>query len=125
MRMWIRVGGAQIIRENYRLLRCLFEEYSLDDKAPMVMGLNEFSSLASDANIPDIHSEFCRTGDMDTLFIVANKPFTEKSPKLNQVNSLKKPRQLCFFDFLDIILRVALAKYNKSEPNLEPDAALQ
>mmetsp|Transcript_28051 Transcript_28051/g.61386 ORF Transcript_28051/g.61386 Transcript_28051/m.61386 type:complete len:536 (-) Transcript_28051:266-1873(-) len=114
-----------IVRTSYDLLRCLFEEYALDDKSPMLMGLNEFSMLASDANISDSNSAFCRTGDMDTLFIVSNMPFTDKTPKLQQVNSLNQPRSLNLYEFLDLTIRVALAKYNKSEPSLDPEAALQ
>ena len=52
----------------------------------------------------------CRQGDIDTLFIVANLKEGDKTALKNKLNP---ERSLSMFDFLDIIVRIAVAKYTK------------
>jgi hypothetical protein len=70
---------------KYDLLRSVFEEYALDEKGAFSMGLNEFSVFAMDACIPDNSSDFCRQGDLDTLFIMASKELQETNNRLKKV----------------------------------------
>jgi len=57
--------------EHYKTLRLVFEEYCADDsKNPFNLTLNGFSSFVYQADFLD--SVYCRQGDVDTMFIVAN-----------------------------------------------------
>jgi hypothetical protein len=60
-----------VMLEHYKTLRLVFEEYCAEDsKNPFNLTLNGFSSFVYHADFLD--SVYCRQGDVDTMFIVAN-----------------------------------------------------
>lgn len=75
------------------------------------MGLNQWSAFLLDCEIPDKDSKHCRPSDLDTAFIVTNY----EEDKGSEVNKENDDRALMSFEFLEIIVRVAIAKYIRSK----------
>jgi hypothetical protein len=79
------------------------------------MQLNEYKDFLDACGIPDSDSERCKQSDLDTLFITTNfaAPSASKNSdkgtgmnsKDNNLNSLTR------FEFMRIIVRIAVAKY--------------
>jgi len=106
------------------------------------MQLNEFSDFADACNLPDPQSKFCKRAHIDTLFKAAN--FEEKATgkEAELVSKLNEDNALTRFEFVEIMVRVADAKYLKEKtcdtlveainvmfeeciiPNLAPEALL-
>lgn len=75
------------------------------------LGLNQWSAFLLDCEIPDNGSKHCRSSDLDTMFIVTNY----EEDKGSEINKENDDRALMSFEFLEIIVRVAIAKYIKSK----------
>ncbi|KAK3254449.1 hypothetical protein CYMTET_36334, partial [Cymbomonas tetramitiformis] len=74
------------------------------------MSLNQFSAFAKDARIPVEGSRHCRQSDLDTMFISTNYE-EEKGTIESETND---DRSLMRFEFVEIVVRMALAKYVKN-----------
>ena len=132
----------QAFERNYDALFCAFTYFCITGndvgEDAYSMGLNQWTAFLTDCEIPDNDSKTCRSSDLDTAFIVTN--FEED--KGSEINRENDDRALMGFEFLEIIVRVAVAKYIKSkqvtdvseaveklcveciQPNLCPEAVL-
>ena len=107
---------AAFARNHSKLARA-FTYFSLMGSGNDIfdMQLNEFKTLLDACDIPDDDSERCKLSDLDTIFITANYAPTSKDKGKdggggddvtnNNANSLTR------FEFIRVIVRVALAKY--------------
>jgi len=124
------VGGEEVFVQlkpvmalHYLMLKSVFDECSCsDEKSPWFMSLNQFTGFIVDCEFIDNNSQFCRQADVDTLFIVAN---LKDGDKASLANKLNPERALALFDFMDILIRISLAKYTKDSPFLPPPEALE
>ncbi|KAK3285311.1 hypothetical protein CYMTET_7077, partial [Cymbomonas tetramitiformis] len=78
------------------------------------MGLNEYTTLLSDSNVPDPDSKYCKLKDCDSIFIQANfnphkKKKEAKEAKYNADNVVLR------FEFIELAIRIAVAKYGKEQ----------
>ncbi|XRB15637.1 flagellar associated protein [Pseudoscourfieldia marina] len=99
-----------------------FMWYSLQGSGdPYCMQLNAFSQFTDDCKIPDSESEKCKRSDLDTLFIVANFEEDKNSAlsKFNDDNSLMR------FEFMDILIRMGIAKYGNGALTEDPVEAFR
>ncbi|KAK3237286.1 hypothetical protein CYMTET_52626 [Cymbomonas tetramitiformis] len=85
------------------------------------MQLNEFTALIDEAGIPDPASDKCKRSDCDTLFITANVEDDKNSieGKNNDDNSLTR------FEFVEVLVRLAVAKYGYCSDPLKPSDAMR
>jgi len=99
---------------NYDTLFCGFNYFCMSGsdigEDAYSLGFNQWSAFLADCEIPEPDSKLCRASDLDTAFIVTNFEEDKKS-EMNQEND---DRALMGFEFLEIIVRVAVAKYIKS-----------
>ena len=80
-----------------------------------VMGIAEYNNFLRDCEIPDEDSRHCRTSDLDTIFISTN--FEDKPAKFSEqamVNANNVDRALMRFEFLQALVRLAIAKKLKA-----------
>ena len=80
-----------------------------------VMGQVEYLKWLHDAGIPDEDSKACRSSDLDMIFVTTN--FEEKGKpgsELAKLNAVNDDRALMRFEFLQCLVRVAIAKYVRS-----------
>jgi len=102
------------------------------------MSLNQYSAFLQDAEIPDKKSKACKMSDLDTIFITTNFE-EEKKGELAEAND---DLALMRFEFLEIIVRIAIAKFGRGvetddvsdavdilcqrcvDPNLCPEAVI-
>ena len=99
-----------------------FMWYSLQGSGdPYCMQLNSFAQFTDDCKIPDQESEKCKRSDLDTLFIVANfeEDKTSELSKFNDDNSLMR------FEFMEILIRMGVAKYGLGQLTEDPAEAFQ
>lgn len=68
---------------------------------------NDFSAICSEAGMTDANSNYCRQRDIDKVFIAVNSLQDESKEQKTINNSVSLMR----FEFLDALVRVALAKY--------------
>ena len=67
--------------------------------------------------ISDAESQYVRRSDCDTLFIVANYQPDKKDPSV----AVNDEHALMRFEFLEAIVRLAVAKYGKVGSHLAPE----
>ena len=104
------------MRKYYDELEGAYKYYSVFGSGDeLTMQFNEFSEFAEQCDLPDQHSKYCKRAHVDTLFKAAN--FTEKAEdkEAELVNKLNDDTSLTRFEFIEIIVRLADAKYVKSE----------
>jgi hypothetical protein len=105
----------QAFERNYDGLFCAFLYFCMSGsdigEDAYSMGLNQWTAFLLDCEIPDNSTKDCRASDLDTIFIVTN--FEED--KGSDMNKENDDRALMGFEFLEIIVRVAVAKYIKSK----------
>ena len=104
------------MRKYYDELEGAYKYYSVFGSGDeLTMQFNEFSEFAEQCDLPDQHSKYCKRAHVDTLFKAAN--FTEKAEdkEAELVNKLNDDGSLTRFEFIEIIVRLADAKYVKSE----------
>jgi len=73
------------------------------------MSLNQWTAFLQDAEIPEQASAECKMKDLDTMFISTNFE-DDKNDEASKVND---DLALMRFEFLEIIVRIAIAKYGK------------
>eukprot|EP00946_MAST-07B_sp_MAST-7B-sp1_P005304 g5304.t1 len=101
----------QVLWSCYSTIMDAFEFYSVMGTSvtqAYSIGLNAFSDFVDDCKIVD--KATCSRKDIDTIFIVANLE-EDKQSKTNKAND---DRALMRFEFLDCVVRIAIAKYLKS-----------
>ena len=87
---------------------------------PLLQALNEYTEFIVKADIADPESKFCKTSDLDTIFITAN--FQEDKKMAQNSKQVNNEKQLMRFEFLECVIRTAVAKYMK-DPVLITDLA--
>ncbi|PNH02618.1 hypothetical protein TSOC_011369, partial [Tetrabaena socialis] len=78
---------------------------------PYHMSLNAFTTFLDDCLIADSDSQYCKRSDCDTIFIVCNFQPDKKSAEatVNMENAMMR------YEFLEAIVRLAIAKYGKGQ----------
>ncbi|KAK3268226.1 hypothetical protein CYMTET_23258 [Cymbomonas tetramitiformis] len=79
-------------------------------EAAYQMSINEYVDWLREGNIPDKKSKSCRLADCDTIFISAN--FEEEKESLEA--DINDDRSLTRYEFLEVTVRLACAKFMKS-----------
>lgn len=101
-----------MLKASYQQLVNVFTFYAaMGSGDAFSMQFNAYSELMDDARIPEPGSKTCGSPDLSTLFIAAN---VEENPK-SEENKVNYDRALMRFEFLEVIIRVAIAKYLKSK----------
>jgi hypothetical protein len=111
-------GGEEELKEVkdvmwscYSTIMDAFEFYSVMGTSltqAYTIQMNAFNDFVDDCKITDLQT--CKRKDIDTIFIVANLE-EDKQSKINKAND---DRALMRFEFLDCVVRIAIAKYLKS-----------
>jgi hypothetical protein len=111
-------GGEEEMKEVkavlwncYSIVMDAFEFYSVMGTSltqAYTIQSNAFNDFVDDCKITDMAT--CKRKDIDTIFIVANLE-EDKQSKTNKVND---DRALMRFEFLECVVRIAIAKYLKS-----------
>eukprot|EP00943_MAST-04B_sp_MAST-4B-sp1_P009198 g9198.t1 len=102
-----------VIWECYDIIMDAYEFYSVAGSSLSscyTITLNSYSDFVADCKIPDNKSKTCKRKDLDTIFIVANVE-EDKSSKVNKTND---DRALMRFEFLEVVIRIAVQKYLRS-----------
>ena len=102
-----------VIWECYDTIMDAYEFYSVAGSSissVYSITLNSYSDFVADCKIPDNKSKTCKRKDLDTIFIVANVE-EDKSSKVNKAND---DRALMRFEFLEVVIRIAVQKYLRS-----------
>jgi len=127
------------IDKHYPLMMRAFKYFSLlGSGGCFTMQLNEYTDFLDTCLIPDPESDKCKRSDCDTLFITANYEEDKKS----EVSKVNEDNALLRFEFIEVLIRLALAKYGNGietydvsdavsmlferniSPNLPPEAAI-
>lgn len=93
-----------------------------------VIGAHEFQALIRDLDLADPLSKGCRPGDLDNIFVSTNVEeravgtLSQEQRTLNEVNA---DRALMRFEFLQALVRLAIAKYVKSGKTKDVSEALE
>ena len=111
-------GGEDEVKEvraavwkSYSVIMDAFEFYSVMGTSltqAYTIQSNAFNDFVDDCKITDMAT--CKRKDIDTIFIVANLE-DDKQSKTNKAND---DRALMRFEFLECVVRIAIAKYLKS-----------
>jgi len=81
-----------------------------------VMGESGFGRLVGDARLADASSRSCKLSDLDTVFISTNyEDRTTSSLEARRLNDANPDRALMRFEFLQLLVRLAVAKYVRDE----------
>ena len=102
-----------VIWECYDTIMDAYEFYSVmgtSMSSLYTISLNSYSDFVDDCNIPDSKSKTCKRKDLDTIFIVANV----EEDKASKVNKQNDDRALMRFEFLEVVVRIAIQKYLRS-----------
>ncbi|DBA81483.1 TPA: hypothetical protein ACH3X1_007263 [Trebouxia sp. C0004] len=110
------------VRQHYELINSAFTFYPTGTSADVFhMGLNNFTGMLEDCKISDADSQYVRRSDCDTLFIVANYQPDKKDPSV----AVNDEHALMRFEFLEAIVRLAVAKYGKAQQTESVATAVQ
>ncbi|KAK9825957.1 hypothetical protein WJX74_001162 [Apatococcus lobatus] len=93
-------------------LRSVFMFYACGGSADTYhLSLNSFTAFLDDCKIPDADSPNIKRSDCDTIFIVANFQPDKRAPAalVNDEHALMR------FEFLEAVVRLAVAKYGKGQ----------
>ena len=80
-------------------------------EAAYSMPLNQYTAFLYDCEIPDGKSKFCKMKDCDVMFITTNYEENKDSAESDDNDDLCLMR----FEFLEIIVRVAIAKFGRGQ----------
>eukprot|EP00878_Enallax_costatus_P045018 GHUV01053851.1.p1 GENE.GHUV01053851.1~~GHUV01053851.1.p1 ORF type:complete len:472 (+),score=157.43 GHUV01053851.1:213-1628(+) len=100
-----------MLKKHYQAFYSVFVYYAAGGNDPYHMPLNAYSSLLDDAGIPDPESLSCKRSDCDTIFIVCNFQPDKNSPDV----AVNDEHALMRFEFMEAVVRLALAKYGKGQ----------
>jgi len=133
----------EVLKDYYDELEGAFRYYSIMGTGDeFSMQLNEFTDFADQCMLPDAKSKFCKRAHIDTLFKAANFEEKAESKEAEMVAKLNDDNALSRFEFVEIIVRVADAKFLKEKicdslveaitvmfeefiiPNLAPESTL-
>lgn len=110
----------KILRKHYVFITNIFTWFAAFGGGPFILGLNDFTSLLEQAQVPDPSSEFCKKSDCDTVFIVANFVQDKKSPEAQIANE----HQMMKYEFIEALVRLGIAKYGKGQATADVAEAL-
>lgn len=97
----------EALESNCAFLYSVFTYYCLCGAAydNHVIGMNEYTLFLEECGIPEPTSRFCRKADLDTIFIAACPKDDEGAAKLHLERALMR------YQWLQVIVRIAIAKY--------------
>eukprot|EP00879_Flechtneria_rotunda_P024201 GHRR01025649.1.p1 GENE.GHRR01025649.1~~GHRR01025649.1.p1 ORF type:complete len:986 (+),score=357.96 GHRR01025649.1:892-3849(+) len=100
-----------MLHKHYQLFYSVFVYYASGGNDPYHMPLNSFTAFLDDASIPDPESLSIKRSDCDTIFIVCNFQPDKNSPDV----AVNDEHAMMRFEFMEAIVRLALAKYGKGQ----------
>ena len=77
----------------------------------MTMQLNEWIMCATDCQLPDPESKLCTSSHLGTMFKVVNFEQESEGKEMEMIAKLNQDNALTRFEFIEILCRVADAKY--------------
>lgn len=106
----------KVIRKHFRSCSEAFMWYCAQsaDFSPFALGLNAFTLLMQDCQIPEPRPSPCETGHLDTIFIAANVAAQKdpNDPYSNRANlEENNDNSLTRFELMEVFVRVAQIKY--------------
>eukprot|EP00976_Prorocentrum_cordatum_P087127 1186777-Prorocentrum_minimum.AAC.4 len=112
----------QVLEDHYTEVACAFEFYAaLGSGSPHHLQLNSYSTFLDAALIPDSESLSIKRSDCDTIFITSNFVQDKKST----MYAVNDEHALMRFEFIEMLVRVASAKYGKDVGNFDLVAGLE
>ncbi|MEW5317782.1 MAG: hypothetical protein WDW38_009052 [Sanguina aurantia] len=118
----LMVALRAVMLANYPQLYSSFVYYTATSSGdPYHMSLNAFTSFFDECSIADSDAQFIKRSDCDTIFIVCNFQPDKKSAEA-QVNT---ENALMRYEYLEAIVRAALAKYGKGQETDDVVAAVE
>lgn len=112
-----------VLKKNYRDLVMIFDHFCCcnSDQESFCLLLNAFSEWLVFCHIPDPNSDktsHCKLSDIDGLFVATNYEEKTKDAEKKKLNEANQDRALMRTEFLEIIVRIAMAKFARTELNL-------
>jgi hypothetical protein len=104
----------KFLRENYKRIRETYKHnagISLVNGVPAI-GTNVLSEIVTNTNLAD--AKHLKLSDIDVEFIATNVTSNYQG-KLKHMNP---DRHLCRFEFMELIVRLAITKYKKIRPQM-------
>eukprot|EP00803_Ostreobium_quekettii_P006066 evm.model.scf_440.5 EVM.evm.TU.scf_440.5 scf_440:34312-38159(-) len=110
------------LKKHYDVFYSAFVYYAATGGGdPYHMTLNSFTAFLDDCQIPDPDSQAIKRSDCDTIFIVANFVMDKKSKE----NAVNNEQALMRFEFMEALVRIAIAKFLKGGQAEEIPEALE
>lgn len=101
----------EVVLEFYHYMMAIFTYYAaLSITGVFHMHLNQYTQCLEESLIPDSESKGCRKSDCDTLFILCNFVENKDDAQLREVND---DHALMRYEFIEVMARLAVAKYGK------------
>ncbi|CAK9105363.1 Leucine-rich repeat-containing protein 74B [Durusdinium trenchii] len=100
-----------VLQENYQLLRVVYQLFCANSTGGAVNAVswNAFTEFCQLCNIPDKN---CKLQDLDTIFVATNvNDGEEEQGKDSNGKKLNPDRDLCRYEFVEIIARIAIQKF--------------
>jgi len=95
--------------EDYDVITHAFDFYAACSRGSgFSVKLNAYSDFLDDCFIPEENSQHCSRQVMDTIFVVTNAEDDDACAKENKANA---DRELMRFEWVEMLVRVAFAKY--------------
>jgi len=109
------------LESNYAILSSVYTYYCATGSAydNWVIGMNEFTLFCDECHIPEKTSSFCRQADLDTIFIGSCPKDDDKSAKLGVTRALLR------YQWLQVIVRISIAKYIRTGRSNDVSEALE
>ena len=103
----------QMVRKYHPQLANLFLHYAaLSSGDRFSMQLQSFTALTKLLCIPDKSSPHCNKTALETMFVATN--FERKAENSETLRKVNPDRALMRFEFVEIMLRIAIAKHVKN-----------
>ena len=108
----------KVLLEHRHALYAVYGYYCINGSSHdrYVMGGNEYAAFVSDCALDDKFSEFCRKRDLDLVFVLADaeERGNDISEEQRAKNAANVDRALMRFEFVQAVVRIAIAKHVKS-----------
>lgn len=114
-----------VFEEHYTLITKVFDFYSCAlgqaGNGAYMMKVNAWYKFCQDSGLADPDSLHCKKQDLDVLFKVTNFEEGDKSSTENKINC---DVSLMRFEFVEILIRAAMAKYGNGQHTWDASTAL-
>uniref|UniRef100_A0A7S1CH63 Uncharacterized protein n=1 Tax=Bicosoecida sp. CB-2014 TaxID=1486930 RepID=A0A7S1CH63_9STRA len=117
------------LKRHYQDIVMIFDHFCCcnSDQESFCLLLNAFTEWLEFCHIPDPNSDTtsrCKLSDIDGLFVATNFEEKTKDADKKKLNEANQDRALMRTEFLEIIVRIALAKFSRTELTV-PQAVTQ